>query len=82
MLRLMTRDVFSSAFTPPPLVLLRGAVRLRLNLVFGLEMSGLRPWKVMFEGEIVVLFFWIVVGVNNKADEAEAAIVVVQDLAN
>ena len=77
MLRLMTRDGLSSAFTTTLLVLLLEAVKLlRLNLVFGLVMSGLRPWKVMFEGEMVLLFFWIVAGVNNKVEEAEAAIVV------
>jgi len=67
----MTRDGLSSAFTTTLLVLLLEAVKLlRLNLVFGLVMSGLRPWKVMFEGEMVLLFFWIVAGVNNKVEEA------------
>lgn len=79
MLRLITRDGFSSALTTlAPAVLL---LWLFDGALIGVDLRGLRPWNDMFDGIVGCLWFLTsTVGDNNKVDVDEAAISTIASL--
>lgn len=77
MLRLMTKEGFSSALTTQELLLVVGA--LNPSLVVGEDLvRGLRPWKEIWVGERWLVWCLVtvdeMVGAENKAEEVAAIV--------
>ena len=68
MLKLMTNDGLSSAFTAKLLFVVAVVLILEREVVLAL-VSGLRPWNERLDGVRLWWFFWIV-GVKRKLEVA------------